>query len=241
MKLQQLLSYVRRACDDYGMIAEGDRIAVGVSGGKDSLSLLAALKALQRFYPKNFELYAITVSLGFPGSDFSGIAAFCAKLGVPYGVVGTDIGEIVFEARKEPNPCSLCSKMRKGALNSEAKRLGCNKVALGHTRDDVCETLFLSLFFEGRLHTFSPVTYLDRIGLYSIRPLIYVQEKDTLSFTRRSGASVLKNPCPADGATKRHEIKDFIREQTKRYNNFESKIFGAIQRSDMEGWRKTLD
>ena len=172
MKLQKLLSYVRRAVDDYHMIEEGDKIAVGVSGGKDSICLLIALKHLQRFYPKHFELEAITVSLGLPGAVYDDIQALCDSIGVPYTVVNTDIGQIIFEERKEKNPCSLCAKMRKGALNTKAEELGCNKVALGHNKDDVVETFFMSLFYEGRINCCAPVSYLDRSKLYSIRPLM---------------------------------------------------------------------
>ena len=238
MKLQRLLSYVRKACDEYQMIREGDKIAVGVSGGKDSLALLIALANLRRFYPKKFELCAITISLGFPGSRFDGIAELCGGLGVPFSLVETDIGEIVFDARKEKNPCSLCSKMRKGALNAEAGRLGCDSVALGHHKDDVCETLFLSLFYEGRIHTFSPVTFLDRRNLSCIRPLIFAPESDIISFAKSEGLSVLKNPCPADGETKRREMKAFLREQAALHHGLPEKIFGAIRRSDIQGWGK---
>ena len=174
MKLQKLLSYVRRAVEDYHMIEQGDKIAVGVSGGKDSICLLLALKHLQRFYPKKFELEAITVSLGLPGAVYDDIEAFCNEIGVHYTVVHTDIGQIIFHERKEKNPCSLCAKMRKGALNDMAEKLGCNKVALGHNKDDVVETFFMSLFYEGRINCFAPVSFLDRKQIYSIRPLMYV-------------------------------------------------------------------
>ena len=162
MKLQKLLSFVRRAVDDYNMIQKGDKIAVGISGGKDSLSLLIALKALQRFYPKKFEIEAISVDLGFDNMSFEKINKFCNDLCVNYSIIKTDIAEIIFNQRKEKNPCSLCAKMRKGALNDKAQQLGCNKVALGHNRDDVIETFFMSMFYEGRIYTFNPVTYLDR-------------------------------------------------------------------------------
>ena len=236
MKHQRLLSYVRRAVEDYSMIEEGDKIAVGVSGGKDSLCLLIALRDLQRFYPKHFDIVAITVSLGLPGSDYRGINALCEKLGVPYSVVETDIGQIIFEERKEKNPCSLCSKMRKGALNEEADRLGCNKVALGHNKDDVIETFLMSLFFEGRVNCFAPVSYLDRKKLYSIRPLIYVPEYEAKSYINKSGITVVKNPCLADGNTKRQEIKELIQTLSKDYIHLEEKIFGAVKRSGLKGW-----
>jgi len=238
MKLQKLLSYIRRACDDYKMISEGDRIAVGVSGGKDSLTLLTGLAHLKRFYPKPFEIEAITVSLGLPGEDFSDIQRYCDSLGVRYTIVRTDIGEVIFEARKESNPCSLCSKMRKGALNQEAKTLGCNKIAYGHSRDDVVHTFFMSMFFESRIHVFRPVTFLDKMNLHLIRPLIYVPEKEVISFMRHLDVRILKSPCPAAGHTKREEMRDFVKEQMAKYQHFDNTIFSAIRRSEIPGWRK---
>ena len=221
MKLQKLLSYVRRAVDDYSMIEEGDKIAVGISGGKDSICLLVALKHLQRFYPKRFELEAITV---------------CNELGVHYTVVETDIGKIIFDERKEKNPCSLCAKMRKGALNDMAEQLGCNKIALGHNKDDVVETFFMSLLYEGRLNCFAPVSFLDRKKLYSIRPLMYVPEWECRSFVNKSDIHIVKNPCLADGNTKRQETKELLAELSLRYDNLQEKVFGAIKRSSLKGW-----
>lgn len=238
MKHQKLLSYVRRAVDDYNMIEDGDRIAVGVSGGKDSLALLLALHGLQRFYPKKFELVAITVSLGLPGATYDGVRALCEDIGVPYHVVDTEIGQIIFYERKEKNPCSLCAKMRKGALNDKAEELGCNKIALGHNKDDVIETFFMSLFYEGRINTFSPVSFLDRKRLYSIRPLMYVSEGQAKSYIVNKGIDIVKNPCLVDGETKRQETKLFIKELSKKYDNIEEKVFGAIQRSNLSGWSK---
>ncbi len=236
MKLQKLLSYVRRAVDDYDMIAEGDKIAIGISGGKDSLCLLVALRHLQRFYPKKFTLEAITVSLGLPGAKYDDIQAFCDTLGVPYHLVETDIGQIIFEERKEKNPCSLCAKMRKGALNTKAEELGCNKVALGHNKDDVVETFFMSLFYEGRLNCFAPVSYLDRSKLYSIRPLMYVPEWECRSFVSKSDIKIVKNPCLADGNTKRQETKELLANLSETYDHLQEKVFGAIQRSNLKGW-----
>ncbi|MBQ2753120.1 MAG: tRNA 2-thiocytidine(32) synthetase TtcA [Firmicutes bacterium] len=236
MKLQRLLSYVRRAVDDYNMIEEGDKIAVGISGGKDSLCTLIALAHLRRFYPKKFELVGITVSLGFEGTDYSPVKKLCDELNVEYYVVNTDIGKIIFDERREKNPCSLCAKMRKGALNNEADRLGCNKIALGHNKDDVVETFFMSLFFEGRINTFAPVSFLDRMKLYSIRPLIYVPEYEAKSFINQGGYTLVENPCPADGETKRQEIRDLIKVLSKDYENLSGKVFGAIQRSAIKGW-----
>lgn len=237
MKHQKLLSYVRRAVDDYHMIGEGDKIAVGVSGGKDSLCLLIALKSLQRFYPKHFELEAITVSLGLAGAVYDDIEAFCKKIDVPYTLVKTDIGQIIFYERKEKNPCSLCAKMRKGALNDKADELGCNKVALGHNKDDVVETFFMSLFYEGRINAFAPVSYLDRKKLYSIRPLMYVPEQEAKSYITKNNIQIVKNPCLADGNTKREETKQLLAQLSKDYTNLQEKVFGAIQRSYLKGWK----
>lgn len=238
MKLQKLLSYVRRAVDDYAMIEDKDKIAVGLSGGKDSIALLIALKSLQRFYTKKFELEAITISLGFENMNFNPMIELCKNLDVNYTIEHTDIGTIIFDERKEKNPCSLCSKMRKGALNEVAEKLGCNKIALGHNKDDVIQTFFLSLFYEGRINTFAPITYLDRKKLYSIRPLMYLREKDIKSFINKSNIEIIKNPCPANGNTKREDMKNFIYEMEKNYSNFDEKIFGAIQRSKISGWDK---
>jgi len=238
MKLQKLLSYVRRAVDDYNMIGEGDKIAVGVSGGKDSLALLVALRALQRFYPKHFDLCAVSVSLGFEGMDFSPVKELCDSIGVDYYVVETDIGEIIFNERGEKNPCSLCAKMRKGALNDKIEELGCNKVALGHNRDDVVETLLMALLYEGRIYTFSPVTYLDRKKITSIRPLIYVPEKDIKGFAGKECLPVVKNKCPADGNTRREDMKERITEMREDFDHLDEKLFGAVQRSAIQGWNR---
>lgn len=207
MKLQRLLSLTRKAIDDYQMIQENDKIAVGISGGKDSLTLLYALHELSRFYPKKFSLHAFTVDLGFGIQDFKAIEAFCGGFSVPYTIIPTDIANVVFEARRESNPCSLCAKMRKGALNQSAKSFGCNTVAYAHHRDDIIETMLLSLIYEGRFHTFSPKTYLDRTELSVIRPLMYVTEAEVIGFKNKYQLPVCKNPCPADGRTKREFVK----------------------------------
>ena len=238
MKLQKLLSYVRRAVDDYHMIQAGDKIAVGVSGGKDSLCLLIALRHLQRFYPQPFELAAVTVSLGLPGASYDDIRALCEEIGVPYTLIETDIGQIIFEERQEKNPCSLCAKMRKGALNTAAEQLGCNKIALGHNKDDVVETFSMSLFYEGRMNCFAPVSYLDLMKLYSIRPLLYVPKWGARSFIARSVIQIVKNPCPADGNTKRQETKELLETLSGRYDHLQEKVFGAIQRSALKGWNR---
>ncbi len=237
MKMQQILSLVRRAVQDYDMIEDGDRIAVGISGGKDSLTLLSALKAMQRFYPKKYELVAITVSLGLKGMDFSPVQKFCRELGVDYTIVETDIAQIIFDERKEKNPCALCAKMRKGALNGKADELGCNKIALGHNKDDVIETFLMALLYEGRIHCFSPYTYLSRRKIASIRPLIYVPEKDVKGFAKREELPVVKNKCKADGNTTREEVKNMVKKLSEKYDHFEDRTFNAIKRSYIEGWR----
>lgn len=240
MKIQKLLSYTRQAVNDYGMIDEGDRIAVGVSGGKDSICLLTALAEMRRFFPKRYDIEAVTVSLGFEGCDYSAIKKYCEQLEVRYTVVETSIGEIIFDRRKEENPCSLCAKMRKGALNNAAEELGCNKVALGHNKDDVIETFVMSLIYEGRIGCFSPVSFLERKKLYSIRPLIYVSEYETRSFVKGLGIDPVKNPCPADGNTKRQETKELVRELSKTYPFLNGNIFGAVTRG-LPDWKRGGD
>ena len=212
MKLQQLLSFTRKAVDEYQMIQEGDHIAVGISGGKDSLTLLYALHGLKRFYPNKFELSAITVDLGYEEFDLDPVHELCQELGVPYKVVKTDIAHILFEERKESNPCSLCAKMRKGALNDAVKEMGCNKVAYAHHKDDIIETMLLSLIFEGRFHSFSPKTYLDRMDLTVIRPIMFVDEADVIGFKNKYNLPVVKSKCPVDGYTKRQYAKELVRQ-----------------------------
>ncbi|MCT4598161.1 MAG: tRNA 2-thiocytidine biosynthesis TtcA family protein [Vallitalea sp.] len=236
MKLQQLLSQTRKAVDTYKMINDGDKIAIGVSGGKDSLALLYALKGLQRFYPNKFELEAITVSLGFDNFDLSKIHSLCEELDINYTVVNTNIAEIIFDERKEKNPCALCAKMRKGALNEMAEKLGCNKIALGHHKEDIIETMMLSLFYEGRFHTFSPVTYLDRMKLYSIRPLMYVSEKEIIGFKNKYNLPVVKSPCPADGNTKREYMKNLLMSLEKENPGLMKRLYRSIESSNIKGW-----
>ena len=236
MKLQQVLSVTRKAVDDYHMIADGDSIAVGISGGKDSLTLLYALHGLKRFYPARFTLHAITVDLGFGNLNLDEIKKLCADLDVPYHIVKTDIGKIIFEDRKESNPCSLCAKMRKGALNSAIKEAGCNKVAYAHHKDDVVETMMLSLIYEGRFHTFRPVTYLDRMDLTVIRPLIYMKEADVIGFVNKYSVPVVKSPCPADGHTKREYAKTLLREINLETPGVKDRMFTAIQER-IDGWQ----
>lgn len=237
-ELKRILSFTRRAVDDYSMIEEGDRIAVGVSGGKDSLTLLCALAEMRLFYPKKFELVAVSVDMGFEGADFSQIAELCSRLCVPFHVVPTQISKIIFEARKESNPCSLCAKMRRGALHSAAVELGCNKVALGHHFDDVVETFMLNLFFEGRIGCFQPVTYLSRMNITLIRPMIYMPEKDVRYFSSKIDLPVMKSPCPADGNTEREEMKKLLSELERQNKGLRYRIFGAIQRGKIDGFHE---
>ncbi len=236
MKLQRLMGYARRAIDDYQMIQDGDKIAIGVSGGKDSLTMLYALSGLRKFYPKKFELEAITVNMGYKESDFSGVASLCEKLDVHYTVVETDIAEIIFEHRKESNPCSLCAKLRKGAFNNKAKELGCNKEAYAHHYDDVIETMMMSLLYEGRFFCFSPVTYLDRSDITLIRPLLYIDEQDIINFKNAYELPVVKNPCPVDGYTKREFTKQLIKNLDKDSPGLRKRLFTSIQEGSIPGW-----
>ncbi len=236
MKLQQVFSYVRRAIDDYHMIGEGDRIAVGISGGKDSLTLLYALHGLMRFYPKSFSIHAVTVDLGFENLNLDRIKELCESLHVEYTIVKTDIAQVVFEKRQEDNPCALCAKMRKGALNNAIKAVGCNKVAYAHHKDDVVETMLLSLIYEGRFHTFAPVTYLDRMELTVIRPLMYMNEADVIGFVHKYDVPVVKSPCPADGNTKREYVKTLLRQLNQENPGVKERMFTAIQNGNLKGW-----
>ena len=240
MKLQQLLSYTRKAVDEYQMIEDGDHIAVGISGGKDSLTLLYALHGLKRFYPKKFELSAITVNLGYEKFDVAPLRALCEELGVPYKVVDTDIAHILFEERKESNPCSLCAKMRKGALNDAVKEMGCNKVAYAHHKDDIIETMLLSLLFEGRFHSFSPKTYLDRMDLTVIRPMMYVDEMDVIGFQHKYNLPVAKSRCPIDGFTKREYAKDLVKQLNHEHPGARNRMFTAILNGNIEGWPERI-
>ena len=240
MKLQQLLSYTRKAVDDYQMIDEGDHIAVGISGGKDSLTLLYALHGLKRFYPKKFNLSAITVNLGYEKFDTEPLRALCEELEVPYTVVDTEIAHILFEERKESNPFSLCAKMRKGALNDAVKEMGCNKVAYAHHKDDIIETMLLSLIFEGRFHSFSPKTYLDRMDLTVIRPMMYVDEIDVIGFQHKYNLPVAKSRCPIDGFTKREYAKDLVKQLNQEHPGARNRMFTAILNGNISGWPERI-
>jgi tRNA(Ile)-lysidine synthase TilS/MesJ len=239
MDLQRVLSLVRKACDDYEMINEGDKIAIGISGGKDSLTLLYALSHLRRFYPKQFDIVAVTVDLGFNNLDLSKISKLCESLNVTYHIEKTDIYDVIFNVRKESNPCSLCAKMRKGALNDAMKKIGCNKIAYAHHKDDVIDTMLLSLIYEGRFHTFSPVTYLDRTNLTVIRPLIYMNECDVIGFVNKYDVPVVKSPCPVDKKTKREYVKDIVKEINKETPGVRNRMFAAIKDSNIKGWNKS--
>ena len=240
MKLQQVLSITRKAIDDFHMIESGDKIAVGISGGKDSLTLLYALKHLSRFYPNPFSLEAITVDLGIEGVSMDPLRQLCDELDVHYTSVPTEIYDIIFEKRKETNPCSLCAKMRKGALNTMAKELGCNKVAYAHHKDDVIETMLMSLIYEGRFHTFSPVTYWDRTDIPLIRPMIYMNEMDVIGFQHKYDLPVVRNRCPADGNTKREYIKNLIRQLNEENPGVKERMFAAVLSGNLKGWEKAV-
>ncbi len=234
---KRLLSFVRRAVDDYGMIEEGDRIAVGVSGGKDSLALLCALAELRRFYPKKFEIFAVTADMGFEGGDFTPIEDFCRELNVEYKIVKTDIAKIIFDVRKEASPCSLCAKMRRGCLHAAAQELGCNKVALGHHYDDAIETFMMNLFFEGRLGCFSPTTYLSNRKIHLIRPLIYATEKEIRYFTNKRALPVIKSLCPEDHATEREKMKNLLSELERQNKGLKHRIFRAMCKGGIDGFK----
>ena len=236
MDMNAILSRVRRCIEDYDMIQPGDRVAVGVSGGKDSLTLLYALAKLREFYPVPFEVHALTVHPGVPEMDFGGVAKLCGELNVPYHMVQTEIFHIIFDLRKEKNPCSMCAKMRRGALHNAMQEREIHKIALGHHYDDAVETFFMSLIFEGRLSCFQPVTYLDRTEITQIRPLLYCGESLIRNTAQRLDLPVVKNPCPADGSTKRQEIKELIYELQGRYPGLKARAFGAMQRLPLPAW-----
>ena len=233
--MQRMMGLVRRCAEDYRMIAPNDKIAVGVSGGKDSLALLVLLAAMRAYYPQPYSLTAITVDMGL-GMDFSAVAALCERLEVPFSQVRTQIGPIIFDYRKEKNPCSMCAKMRRGALNNALLEQGFTKVALGHHRDDAVETFLMSLLFEGRLSCFQPVTYLDRTGVTQIRPMLYLTEGMVRRFAEEQKLPVIENRCPADKNTKRQEIKELIAALSKTYPDLRDRVFGAMQRLPLPEW-----
>ena len=235
--MNNLLGQLRRCIDDYRMIAPHDRIAVGVSGGKDSLTLLVLLAQLRRFYPNPFTLEAVSIDMGLGGMDFSGVQALCDRLEVPFAQVHTEIGPIIFDYRKEKNPCSMCAKMRRGALNEYLLSHGIGKIALGHHYDDAVETFLMSLLFEGRISCFEPVTYLDRTGITQLRPMLYLTEHQVMRFAAEQQLPVVHNPCPADKHTKRQEIKELIYRLSGDYPELKQRIFGAMQRLPLPQWQ----
>lgn len=239
--LNEFTSIVRRGVEDFRMIEAGDVIAVGVSGGKDSLVLLRSLAHLRGYYPKPFDLLAISLDMGFSGMDYSPLEEFCRQIQVPFKLIKTDIREIVFDVRKEENPCSLCSKMRRGALNTVAVQLGANKLALGHHADDAVETYLMSLLFEGRISCFKPVTYMSRADIYQIRPMIYAQERQVEKVCAHLGLPTVENTCPMDKNSKRREIKELVSKMEKKYPDVKAKIFGAMKRLPLEGWETYME
>lgn len=237
--MQRLVGLMRRCIEDYNMIEDGDKIAVGVSGGKDSMVMLMLLAALREYFPKRFELEAITIDLGFEGMDFSPVVEFCKKINVPYIIVPTQIKTVVFDLRQEKNPCSMCAKMRRGALNQAIVERGITKLALGHHYDDAVETFLMSLIYEARISCFQPVTVLDRMGVTQIRPMLYIQERDIKGLTNRFEIPVVESTCPADKSSKRAEIKELIKTLSKDYPELRNNVFGAIQRYPLAEWGVT--
>jgi len=236
--VEQFAGLVRRCVEDYEMIADGDVIAVGLSGGKDSMALLCALNSLRRYYPKRFELLGVTVGLGFPGMDFTPVRDYCRELGVPYDFIETDISDVVFQERKEKNPCSLCVKLRKGAFHERLNALGANKAALGHHMDDAVETFLLSLIYEGRISCFEPVTTMDRSGITQIRPMLYAEEKRVVGLARKYAFPIVESTCPMDKTSKRALVKQYMYELSRERRDFKIKTFRAMQRLPLPGWEE---
>lgn len=236
--MKKTLGCIRKADTDFQMIGDGDRIAVGVSGGKDSLLLLHALSLYRKFSHKNFTVTAVTVTLGLEPFDISGIRALCEELEIPYIVKKTQIGEIIFEYRKEKNPCALCAKMRRAVLAKACQESGCNKLALGHHREDVLETLFMSLFYEGRFHTFHPKTLMSRTGITVIRPLVYLPESHVKHMLKTLSLPVASSPCPANGETKRQEMKELMKKLRAIYPDASERLLHALQQDHYDLWQK---
>lgn len=236
--MQRILSHMRKAIEDFNMIDEGDKIAVCLSGGKDSITLLMGLHALQRFYPKSFDIIAVSINPGFDFFDNDFLKKICDSINVPLFIEDSHIKEIVFDVRNEKNPCSLCANLRRGIINSIAIREKCNKIALGHNQDDLIETFFLNLLYTGNISTFAPVSFMDRTGITVIRPLIYTPEKDTKRFVKKNNIDVMPKCCPMDGYSKREDMKDLIYSLSKDIPMVKANLFGAIYRSDIKGWKK---
>ena len=236
--MQRLLGLARKAVTEYEMIAPGDRIAVGVSGGKDSVALAVALGRLRHFLGIPYEITAVTLDPCFGGveCDYSPIARLFEQEGIPYLIKRTDIGSIVFDVRGETNPCSLCARMRRGALHDLARAKGCNKIALGHHRDDAVETFIMNLFNEGRIGCFSPVTYLSRKDITMIRPLVLAEERDIKQAVKRMGFPIVRSSCPVDGHTEREWTKQWLLEMERQRRGIKQQIFGAMRRGHISGW-----
>lgn len=236
--MQKILGFIRKACQEFDLIQDGDRIAVGVSGGKDSLVLLAGLAKMRRFSEFHYDVVAVTLDPGFNGvpNNYEAVAEFCEELGVEFKLVHTNIGEIVFDIRKEENPCSLCAKMRRGALHDAALEAGCNKIALGHHKDDVIETFIMNLFREGRVGCFAPKTYLSRKDITMIRPLVFAPEQQVISCCNRNNFKVVKSICPADKTTVRQQTKEFLAEMEAKDKGFKLRMFTALRKSGVNGW-----
>ncbi len=234
--MQKILGSMRKAIEEFHMIDEGDKIAVALSGGKDSITLLKALKSLQRFYPKKFDLIAISINPGFEFFDAKILYELCKEVDVELYIVNSDIKEIVFDIRKEKNPCSLCANLRRGILNSTAIEHGCNKIALGHNEDDVLETFLMNILYTGSISTFAPISYMDRSKMTLIRPLIYISEKQIRSFIKNNNITVMPKACPMDGISKREDIKQLLYDLNKQIPHIRANIYGAIKRSTIKGW-----
>ena len=236
--MQKILGYMRKAIDNYNMIEDGDKIAVALSGGKDSISMLMGFKNLQRFYPKKFDIVAVTINPGFPEFDTEFLQDLCNDLDVPFIVENGHMQEIVFDIRNEKNPCSLCANIRRGMLNSIAIREGCNKIAVGHNEDDVLETFLMNLFYAGSINTFAPVSYMDRSKITLIRPLIYSPEKYIRSFVKRNNIKVMPKACPMDGYSKREDMKTFLANMQKQIPHVRANLYGAIKRGNINGFKE---
>ena len=236
MTLQKLFSYTRQAINDFQMIQDGDKIAIGVSGGKDSLALLYALTGLQKFIPEKIQLVAVTVDLGFGKFQTESVKELCQKLEIEYHIVKTQIADILKAKIKEGSFCSLCAKMRKGALNNFAKELGCNKIAYAHHKDDFIETMLLSLLYEGQFFSFPPVKYFEEADITVIRPLIYILEKDIIGFQNKMNLQSVKNPCPFDKNTKRESVKKLLHQIQKENPQAKEKMFNAIMKGEIYQW-----
>ena len=236
--MQKILGYMRKAIDNYNMIEDGDKIAVALSGGKDSITMLMGFKNLQRFYPKKFDLIAVSINPGFEGFDVNLLQKICDDIDVPLIVENGHMQEIVFDIRNEKNPCSLCANIRRGMLNSIAIREGCNKIAVGHNEDDVLETFLMNLFYAGSINTFAPISYMDRSKSTLIRPLIYAPEKYIRSFVKRNNITVMPKACPMDGYSKREDMKQFLFNMQKDIPNVRANLYGAIKRANINGFKE---